>query len=393
MGQVISFLQDRNTEYAFPKEFFGSVKDLIDYTHPQLPVYVFNPKHLHEAARNFLTHFKGTSLYALKTNPTQQVVCELWNAGITNFDVASLNEIKIVHSLLPKASMHFMHPVKSREAIHASYFQYGVKTFVVDHEHELIKILEETHYARDLNLFVRLALPKNNSAEIDFSNKFGAKPNEAQALLQQARKHCVKLGLSFHVGTQTLNANVYASAINLAATVIKNSDVDVDVLNIGGGFAVSYPGQPAPDLKGIFQIVDEAIQKNNLSSLELIAEPGRALVAESGSLITRIELRKGNLLYLNDGTYGGLFDAGPVLNERFPVQAYSKNKTLAQDETAFSFAGPTCDSLDMMNGPFLLPHDIQEGDWVEIGNLGSYSQAMRTDFNGFGLCEFTTLRA
>lgn len=134
-------------------------------------------------------------------------------------------------------------------------------------------------------------------------------------------------------------------------------------------------------------VIRTALAHAGLDHMELLAEPGRAIVAQGGTLVVRVELRKGNRLYLNDGTYGGLFDAGSWLNTRFPVRAIRIGETFGADMADFTFAGPTCDSLDMMDGPFRLPADIRMGDWIEIENLGAYSQSMRTNFNGFGACE------
>jgi ornithine decarboxylase len=111
------------------------------------------------------------------------------------------------------------------------------------------------------------------------------------------------------------------------------------------------------------------------------------LVAEAGSLIVRVELRKDNALYLNDGVYGGLIEAAKFQGGFvFPMTIIRKTGQCGDDDTlmAFRFCGPTCDSIDMMAGPFILPADIAEGDWIEIGLTGAYSVACRTNFNGFG---------
>ena len=115
---------------------------------------------------------------------------------------------------------------------------------------------------------------------------------------------------------------------------------------------------------------------------EVLCEPGRAIVAESGSAIVRVNLRKKNKLYINDGTYGSLFDAG-VPNFVLPSKMISNGRMQSKKLTAFNFFGPTCDSLDYMKGPFILPNNIKEGDYIELGQLGAYGLTFRTNFNGF----------
>ena len=231
---------------------------------------------------------------------------------------------------------------------------------------------------------MRLALPKNNNAAIDFSGKFGALPSEAVRLLKKTRSVAERLGLCFHVGTQIGDADVYARAVAHAADVISQSGVQIDMLDVGGGFPVPYPGEDVPSIQTCITTLRSALRTHGLDHLPLLAEPGRALVATCGTLVTRVELRKDKTLYLNDGTYGGLFDAGPMLNTRYPVTAHRPRGQFKKPNQDFRFVGPTCDSLDRMEGPFSLPADIKMGDFIALENLGAYSQAMRTNFNGFG---------
>jgi ornithine decarboxylase len=277
-----------------------------------------------------------------------------------------------------------MHPVKAPEAIREAYFEHGVRDFVLDSADELYKILRETELAADLYLFVRLALPKNGKAAIDFSSKFGAMAQDAVDLLKLCRPVAARLGLAFHVGTQSLDPAVYGRAVGKAGDVIRTADVVVDALDIGGGFPVSYIGEIAPETTACFDSLKKALAREKLSHLTLMAEPGRILVAEAASLIVRVEARRGDTLYINDGIYGGLFDAGPLLKVKYPVRAVSCDLPFAEGVMPFRLMGPTCDSLDMMPGPFYLPADIGEGDWIEIGNTGAYSAALRGNFNGFG---------
>ncbi|TVQ85451.1 MAG: type III PLP-dependent enzyme [Micavibrio sp.] len=356
---------------------------------PQKPLYIFDAARLAENYRGFAAVCGGETAYAVKCNPHPAVLRTLSAAGASAFDVASLAEIRAVRAANPQAKLYFMHPVKAPEAIAEAYTVWGVRAFVLDHIDELYKILRETALAPDLELFVRMALPKNGAAALDFSSKFGATPDEAAKLLEACRPVCRRLGLAFHTGTQNTDTGTYTRAVAAAADVIAKSGVPVDALDAGGGFPANYTGRVAAPAE-IFAALHTALAENGLDDLDLITEPGRVLVADTTALIVRVEQRRGDLLYLNDGVYGGLFDAGPQLRWRYPVRHIPREDgtPVSGHRTNFRFAGPTCDSIDMMDGPFPLPDNIKTGDWIEIGQAGAYSQSLRTDFNGFGTADF-----
>ena len=277
-----------------------------------------------------------------------------------------------------------MHTIKSREDISEAYFKYGVKTFALDTKDELIKIIESTSNAKDLELFVRVAV-SNEHAEIDLSKKFGAINSEAAGLLRLVKQHSKKIGLSFHVGSQCMHPISYSKGISEIANIMKKTKIVPDYLNIGGGFPTIYPDLIPPSLESYFDEIKKGLENLKIEKLpEIICEPGRALVAESGSTIVRVNLRKKQKLYINDGTYGTLFDAGTP-NIVFPSKMIkdNSNKIISKKLTAFDFYGPTCDSMDYMKGPFLLPNNIKENDYIELGQLGSYGLTFRTQFNGF----------
>lgn len=382
---LVSAVLQRADQASMPARLAGTVTDVVTAMRPEHPLYVIWPDRLASVARRFVAAFPGEAMFAVKANPDRMVIQTLYRNGVRSFDAASIEEVRLVRKVAPKAKIYFMHPVKSAEAIREAYHRHGVRAFVLDCKEELYKILRETDLAVDLSLFVRLALPKNGTAAIDFSNKFGAAPEAAAELLALCRPVAATLGVCFHVGTQTMDPSVYGRAVEMTAAIVKQSGVKIDVLDIGGGFPVPYPGQEdVPSVDQCVHNLKQALHAAGLDHLPLLAEPGRALVAESGALVVRVEQRRGQRLYINDGTYGGLFDAGPVLGQCFPVEAIRGEGTLAAAPEAFSFAGPTCDSLDMMEGPFMLPADIATGDWIAIGQTGAYSQSLRTSFNGFG---------
>lgn len=373
---------------------YTSLEQAVSHIRPAKPLYVMFPKVISKTAAEFAATFPGTPMYAVKTNPDAMAIDAIVKGGIKTFDAASLYEISLVRSRHPSAEIYFMHPVKAPEDIRSAYFDYGVKNFVLDCKEELFKILRETDLAQDLNLFIRVSLPKNDTAMIDFSSKFGASYEEAIQLLQECRHVAGKLGISFHVGTQTLSASKYADAIHYVSGILQESEIHIDYLNVGGGFPVPYAdGEIICSLADCVESMQEALEATGLSHLPLLAEPGRYLVAQGAKLVARVELRKGDTLYINDGIYGGLFDACDWLGLKYPVSAMSCDRAFDGDVQQFRLAGPTCDSLDMMNGPFVLPADIGIGDWVIFENCGAYSAAMRSNFNGFGHADFVCVNS
>ena len=363
---------------------FKSVEELISQLKPDKPVYCIRKNSILSASKFFQKRFPGKILYAVKTNPHPTVIKTLIKSGIDQFDVASIDEIKAVRKFSQSTKCSFMHTVKSRESISEAYFKYGVKTFSLDTKDELIKIIESTSNAKDLELFVRVSV-SNEHAEIDLSKKFGALNSEAVGLLRLVKQHAKKIGLSFHVGSQCMHPISYAKGITEIGNIIKKTKIIPDYINVGGGFPTIYPDLIPQSLDNYFDEIKKGLKNLKLDNLpEIICEPGRALVAESGSTIVRVNLRKKQKLYINDGTYGTLFDAGTP-NIVFPskmIKDYS-NKIISKKLTAFDFFGPTCDSMDYMKGPFLLPNNIKENDYIELGQLGSYGLTFRTQFNGY----------
>jgi ornithine decarboxylase len=365
---------------------FSSVEEMVKALRPEQPVQCLNPDALAREARLFVEHFPGLSLYAVKANPDPYVLRQLHAAGICHFDVASLNEVKLVRGLFPEAHLAYMHPVKSRQAIRAAYFDYGVRDFVVDTFEEIHKILEELQMAPDLTIVVRLERPKG-SAACPLTNKFGCAPEVAVSLLRDAAKVAHKVGLSFHVGSQTLDPASYAEAIRKAGEVIREAGVTLDVFDVGGGFPISYLGMEIRPLTEYFDVIRKEIAAIGLpQECKIWAEPGRALSGTSTTLLVRVELRKGDILYINDGSFGNMFEVASMnwKNTASLVRPARKGRKAASKALApFRFYGPTCDSVDYMPGPFMLPEDICEGDWIALQGMGSYMAASQSRFNGF----------
>ena len=363
---------------------FKSVEELVNQLKPEKPVYCIRKNSILSASKFFQKKFPGKILFAVKTNPHPEVIKTLIKSGIDQFDVASIQEIKAVKKFSQTAKCSYMHTVKSRESFSEAYFKYGIKTFALDTKDELVKIIESTSRAKDLELFVRVAV-SNEHAEIDLSKKFGALNSEAAGLLRLVKQYSKKIGLSFHVGSQCMHPISYAKGITEIGNIIKKTKIIPDYINVGGGFPTIYPDLVPQSLDNYFDEIKKGLENLKIENLpEIICEPGRALVAESGSTIVRVNLRKKQKLYINDGTYGTLFDAGTP-NIVFPSKMIkdSSNKIISKKLTAFDFYGPTCDSMDYMKGPFLLPNNIKENDYIELGQLGSYGLTFRTQFNGF----------
>ncbi|TMM50284.1 type III PLP-dependent enzyme [Qipengyuania marisflavi] len=356
---------------------------------PDEPIILNRPHAAARAARFFIEKFPGKSLYAVKANPSPDLLQILWDNGVTHYDVASIAEVRLVRGLLPEAVLCFMHPVKATSAIREAYHEHGVRTFSLDSAEELEKIVDacrdaDGKRARDLRLCVRLRVSSEYS-ELSLASKFGCDLTEAPELLQQSRQHCDWLGVCFHVGSQAMTPFAYVQALERVRVAIGEASVVIDMIDVGGGFPSVYPGMEPPPLEDFFAIIHRQFYALPIAyNAELWCEPGRALCAEYSSLIVKVEKRRGDELYINDGAYGALFDAAHV-DWKFPVRALEDD--LIKPEMDFACYGPTCDDADYMKGPFTLPEDIQAGDYFEIGMLGAYGAAMKTDFNGFGAAE------
>ena len=358
---------------------------------PDEPVILNRPHAARRAARFFVEKFPGKVLYAVKANPAPDLIEVLWSAGVTHYDVASITEVRLVRGILPEAVLCFMHPVKTPAAIREAYFDHGVRTFSLDTVEELEKIVAACtdpatgEAPRDLRLCVRLRVSSEYS-ELSLASKFGCDLIEAPQLLQQARQHCDWLGVCFHVGSQAMTPFAFVQALDRTRAAIAEASVVIDMIDVGGGFPSAYPGLEPPPMEDYFAIIAKHFESLPIAyNAELWCEPGRALCAEYSSLIVRVERRREDELFINDGAYGALFDAAH-LGWRFPVRLLREPMSNTRD-MAFSFYGPTCDDLDHMAGPFMLPADVRAGDYLEIGMLGAYGAAMRTGFNGFGAAE------
>lgn len=378
---------------AFPEAgaALPDIDTLVAVERPEVPMHCLRPATIAATAAEFRAGFPGRTLYAVKCNPEPAVLRAVWQGGVRHFDCASAAEVALVRAMFPDAHIHFMHPVKARGAIRTAWAQHGVRDFVLDSAEELAKILEETGGGgAGLGLFIRLALPKG-TARHDLSGKFGAAPDAAAALLRAARPAAARLGLAFHVGSQCMDPLAWRHALALAGQVVRAAGVAVEVIDVGGGFPVAYPDLDPPPLAAFFAEIEASFEALDLPGAVLWAEPGRALVAAGGSVVVHIEARRDGELFVNDGIYGALSDAGAP-GFVFPTRLIRPGAPASPVLRGFALFGPTCDSADRMAGPFWLPEDAREGDWIEIGQLGAYGACLRTGFNGFDRARLVEVR-
>lgn len=366
------------------KTEFADARAVIDALRPSYPVYCLRPDVLAAAAQRFLQQFPGRVLYAVKCNPHPQVLQALYEGGIRHFDTASLPEVAQIREAFPETDAYFMHPVKARAAIHTAWYVYGVQTYVVDHMNELQKVLEETGGGREIAILARLNTPAIEGTFYHLSAKFGCEAEAAAELLRAIHARGCQVGIAFHVGSQCLHPSAYRDALRRVGEVMAMAPrVPIRYLDVGGGFPARYLGTQMPPLSRFVKAIEEGVAQLPLAeSYTLMCEPGRALVADGLSLIVQVQLRKGNQIYINDGIYGSLSEL-VTAGIRLPCRLIRLSGEPDSAMADFTVNGPTCDSLDVMPGPFSLPKDVREGDWIEIDRVGAYSTALASHFNGF----------
>ncbi|MFH1803480.1 MAG: type III PLP-dependent enzyme [Pseudomonadota bacterium] len=365
-----------------PRHFETSL-DVVRELKPSYPVYCLRPDILRESAQRFVEMFPGRVLYAVKCNPHPEIMRYLHEGGVRHFDTASTEEIALVRRQFPGMDAYFMHPVKSRDAIRSAHRVFGVRHFVIDTESELEKIRTETDGDPEIVIHVRLATPPAG-ATYNLSAKFGARPMTASELLKKVDAYGYETGLCFHVGSQCTTPNGYRIAVELIRQVVDFAGVPLRYLDVGGGFPGQYINQRAPDLEVFMEEIKDCIRWLDYPDVTYMCEPGRALVASGVSLITQVHLRKEDQLFINDGIYGSLSEA-VTGNLRYPVRAMRVKGDFKNEEDTLDFTiyGPTCDNMDVLPATVTLPADIGEGDWIEFGHIGAYSNALATHFNGF----------
>lgn len=356
---------------------------------PDHPVHYFAPSILRAKARRFINGFNGLVTFAVKANPDPAVLQNLIASGVTAFDVASPNEIKLLHDLAPKVALHYNNPVRSRSEIRFAH-ERGVRSYSVDGMREFSKLAEIVP-SDGVEISVRFRLPVEG-AKYDFGSKFGASPREAVELLRTVKDAGFIPSITFHPGTQCEDPQAWHSYITEAARIATEADVTLNRLNVGGGFPCNY-NDNTPDLEGFFALIDntvsEAFPRNPPA---LVCEPGRAMVADAFSHATRVKsINDSEEVYLNDGIYGGLSEF-IVIDVLRPFSVISPSGEVRNaPNTPVTVFGPTCDSLDVLPKKIPLPADVQDDDYILFQKMGAYVNCVTTNFNGYGKMETVTV--
>jgi ornithine decarboxylase len=356
---------------------------------PDEPVFCFSAKELRDRAQQFLKHFEGLVTFAVKCNPSPEVLSTLAQAGITHWDVASVVEMSNVRAVAPNAVFHYHNPVKSRLEIETAYKTYGCRRFVIDCREELQKIVAIVGKDPSVEISVRLVLPRDRgSSAHDFSTKFGAPEHICVELLKKVVEAGYVPVLTFHPGSQSKEPNVYVRHIEAAARISKQAEVKVSKLNVGGGFPANYTLSTAPEPEVFFRAIEDAVVKyfGAKSKPTLECEPGRGMVATCMSLLTRVKLvcTDGDDIFINDGVYGGMMEYMQVPDLKPPYRVFRNGRELEGVSKSFKVFGPTCDPLDVLPHRLDLFEGLAEGDYIEFGTLGAYGLATCTRFNGYG---------
>ncbi len=369
---------------------FASVAGLLRARRPAEPVYCVFPHEYVDTARRFVGGFPGRTLYAVKANDYPDVIRALNAGGIRHFDCASLPEIELVSALVDDATCYFMTPVRIRGSAHAAYTRSGVRHFLVDHLSGIDLLREEVDLAQCV-VFARMAV-SHDSAMVNLSKRFGAPPDDIPQLLTAIGDTGAEPALAFNVGSSVTSPDGYLHSLGIARQVLEDLPFRVRLLDIGGGFPKAYPGFDVPPIEAYFAAIGQDIDDLPIAdNAEILCEPGRALAAPGMSAIVEVCLRKENRLYLNDGMYGIFWELRFKGHKRFPVKAWRDGEALDGAQETFRLFGPTCDSKDELPGSVELPADIRPGDHLEFGNIGAYSLAGRTAFNGFHSDQVVTI--
>ncbi|MGB3279834.1 MAG: type III PLP-dependent enzyme [Pseudorhodobacter sp.] len=374
-----------NTIWATPTDYLATVQ-------PEDPVLFFAPQALQAMARKFIGGFPGMVTYAVKSNPSEEVIENLAAAGVSGFDVASPFEMRLVKRLAPQADLHYNNPVRSRAEI-AVAVALGVKSYSVDSGSELAKLIEIVPM-EGTEVTVRFKLPVGGAA-YNFGAKFGATAELAVDLLRQVADAGFIPSLTFHPGTQCTESAAWASYIRKAAEIAEAAGVRIARLNVGGGFPSHRLAAVTPDLDTIFSTIDRVTNEAfGDHRPRLVCEPGRGLCADAFTVATRVKaLRDGVHVFLNDGVYGSLTEMPSIGGiDRNEVVSPSGKPRSAAALSRIVF-GPTCDSIDRLPGEMMLPADLAEGDYLLFHGMGAYSTVTNTRFNGFGELSVETVLA
>ena len=351
---------------------------------PDGAMFCFSARNAMAAARRFHDGFAGTTSFAVKACPVPQVITAFAAAGIDTFDVASPEEMALVRSVLPEARLNYHNPIRSPAEDLLAVRDFGCLRFAVDDMAGLDRLSETVGDLAGYEVAVRLRAERNAGRQ-DFTGKFGAAPENAVRLLRTAVSRGATPVVTFHAGSQCLDPTAFADLIMRAAHVCADAGIVPAVLNVGGGFPAPYTCAPVPPLQAFFQAIERCWRAQfDSAATRLECEPGRALAAPTMSLLASVKHRRADgTLHLADGVYGG-FQELMVMPVDLPLRVWRGHRLLEGDRVPVTAYGPTCDPVDRLTRPLLLPADTRPGDRIEFGLLGAYGPATLTRFNGYG---------
>jgi ornithine decarboxylase len=352
------------------------------------PTFCLSPRSVLAGLAAFQNGFPGETTFAVKACPLPRLIGLFATAGMTAFDVASLEEMALVRAAAPMAELHYHNPIRSDAETATALSTFGVRHFSVDDAHGLARLAViadrlGVDKAR-IEIAIRLK-PTRNAALQDFRSKFGATRPEAEALLGQATSFGFRVSLTGHPGSQCLDPQAYVDFIDEASAIAAGIGGGLVSLNLGGGFPVAYPGVEMPEAKHYFDAIRQRFTAAFAGEpTRLVAEPGRALAAHGLSLLAPVKhVRPGGDVFLEDGIYGALMEL-LVMPMSLPMRVWRGGEIMAGATRPARLFGPTCDPIDVLPGRYDVPADLVEGDVIELGLIGGYGPSTVTRFNGYG---------
>lgn len=369
------------------KSIWNTPTEYLRAEAPENPVLFFAPSAVQAVARRFLAGFPGLVTYAVKSNPTEEMIENLVTAGVQGFDCASPFEIALIRRLAPDAAIHYHNPIRSKREVQFAVDQ-KVTAYSVDSDSELDKLIAMVPTqigGQRVEISVRFKLPVAGAA-YNFGEKFGATSDLAAKLLRRVAEAGYIPSLTFHAGTQCTDPQAWATYIREAAVIARAARVKIAHLNVGGGFPNHRARDMAPDFDAIFRTIGDTARAAFGGDLPaLVCEPGRALCGDAYALVARVKaVRDHTHVFLNDGIYGAMFEFSQIgIIDRISVLSENLVPRTAPPRGRVTF-GPTCDSVDRLPGEVPFPADIAEGDYVVVQGMGSYSTVTNSRFNGFG---------
>ncbi|WP_162901580.1 type III PLP-dependent enzyme [Breoghania sp. L-A4] len=365
---------------------YATLGALIADLAPEDPLFCLSLATATRTARDFSSRFPGITTYALKACPLPELVATFAQAGVSAFDVASLQEMALVRRIDATAPLHYNNPIRSDTETRRAYEDFAVRHFTVDDAVGLERLNRAIPPGDrgDVEVSVRLRVAKN-TARIDFTAKFGMPPAPAVEMMRAIVTAGYRPAITFHPGSQCGDPQAFATLIASAAEICATTGTTPHTVNVGGGFPVAYDDARCPPLAAYFSAISLAFNTHfDPARTRLVAEPGRALAAPTMSLLTQIKhIRSDGSVYLNDGLYGGLLELTQI-DLHLPTRVWRGSAILTGPTEPRQLYGPTCCPIDRFPSPVPLPAEIVEGDRIEFGLTGAYGLATVTHFNGYG---------